>query len=88
MAKQVIKFFADWCGPCKVYAPAFEQVKQELQSEEIIFKEVNIENDPENISGEYGIKQIPFTLVLEEGADTRALSGRLAVEELRSLILN
>ena len=88
MSKKVIKFFADWCGPCKVYAPAFESVKQELQSEEIQFVEVNVENDPDNLAGEYGVRGIPHTVVIQEGADTKAKSGRIDEQELREFILN
>jgi thiol-disulfide isomerase/thioredoxin len=88
MAKQVIKFFADWCGPCKAYGPSFTQVREELESDEITFLEINVENDPENLSGQYGVRGIPHTVVLEEGADTRAQSGRLGVEELKEFILN
>ena len=88
MAKQVIKFFADWCGPCKAYGPSFTQVREELESDEITFLEINIENDPENLSGQYGVRGIPHTVVLEEGAETKAQSGRLGVEELKEFILN
>jgi thiol-disulfide isomerase/thioredoxin len=88
MAKQVIKFYADWCGPCKVYAPAFERVKQELQSEEIVFTEINVEQDTENLSGQYGVRGIPHTVVIQEGAETKAASGRLGEQELKELILN
>ena len=88
MSKKVIKFFADWCGPCKVYAPAFEKVKEELQSEEIQFVEINVENDPDNLAGEYKVRGIPHTVVIEEGVDTRSKSGRLGVEELKEFILN
>lgn len=88
MSKKVIKFFADWCGPCKVYAPAFEKVKQELQSEQIEFVEINVENDPDNLAGEYGVRGIPHTVVVEEGADTRSKSGRLGEEELKQFIAN
>ena len=88
MAKQVIKFYADWCGPCQVYTPSFEKVKQELQSDEIEFVEINIENDPDNLSGEYKVRGIPHTIVVEEGAETKTASGRLSEEELKELILN
>ena len=88
MAKQVIKFFADWCGPCKVYGPSFTQVREELESDEITFLEINVENDPDNLAGEYGVRGIPHTVVVEEGAETKATSGRLGVEELKKFILN
>jgi thioredoxin 1 len=88
MAKQVIKFFADWCGPCKAYGPAFTKVREELESDEITFLEINIENDPENLAGEYGVRGIPHTVVIEEGADFRAASGRLGAESLKKFILN
>ena len=42
MAKQVIKFYANWCGPCKVYGPTFTKVRQELEGD-IEFLEINVE---------------------------------------------
>ena len=88
MSKKVIKFWASWCGPCSVYAPAFEKVKEELQSEQIEFVEINVENDPDNLAGQYGVRGIPHTVVTQEGADPRSKSGRLGVEELKEFILN
>lgn len=87
MAKQVIKFYANWCGPCKVYAPTFTKVKEELQGE-VDFKEVNIEEDPDNLSGEFKVRGIPHTVVLENGQVVQQQSGRLSEEQLKELILN
>jgi thioredoxin 1 len=86
MAKQVIKFYADWCGPCKVYGPTFERVKQDLQ-DIVEFKEVNIEDDPENLSGEYKVRGIPHTVIVEDGKIIKAQSGRIPEQELRAFIL-
>jgi len=86
MAKQVIKFYADWCGPCKVYGPTFERVKQDLQ-DIVEFKEVNIEDDPENLSGEYKVRGIPHTIIVEDGKVIKAQSGRIPEQELRTFIL-
>lgn len=87
MARKVIKFFAEWCGPCKVYGPTFEKVKQELQ-EGIEFVEVNVENDPDNLAGEFKVRGIPLTVVLEDGQKVKEKSGRLSEQELKELILN
>lgn len=87
MAKQVIKFYANWCGPCKVYGPTFTKVRQELEGD-IEFLEINIEEDTENLSGQYKVRGIPHTVVLEDGKEIKSQSGRLSEEQLKELILN
>lgn len=87
MAKQVIKFYATWCGPCKVYGPTFERVKQDLQ-DGIEFIEINVEQDPDNLSGQYKVKGIPHTILLEDGEVKKSQSGRLSEEQLKQFILN
>ena len=87
MEKTVIKFYADWCGPCKVYAPTFEKVKQQLQ-DTVEFMEVNVENDPGNLSGQYKVKGIPHTVLLVNGQQAKSQSGRMGQQELTEFILN
>jgi thioredoxin len=87
MAKQVIKFYADWCGPCKIYGPTFDRVKQDLQ-DIVEFKEINVEQDTENLSGEYKVKGIPHTVLLENGEVKKSQSGRMNEEQLKQFILN
>jgi thioredoxin 1 len=87
MAKQVIKFYANWCGPCKMYGPTFDRVKQDLQ-DIIEFTEVNVENDEENLSGEYKVKGIPHTILLENGEIKKSQSGKMGELQLREFILN
>ena len=65
MGTKVIKFYADWCGPCKVYAKTFDKVAEELK-DKVEFVNVNIETDTTGLAAEYKVKSIPFTVVLQE----------------------
>jgi thiol-disulfide isomerase/thioredoxin len=87
MAKKVIKFWAGFCGPCKVYAPTFEKVKQELEGD-IEFQEVNVEEDTEGLAAEYKVRGIPLTVLLEDGVKVKEQTGRLGEQQLRDFILN
>ena len=87
MAKQVIEFYAEWCGPCKIYGPTFDRVKQDLQ-DIIEFRNINVEEDTDNLSGEYKVKGIPHTVLLENGEIKKSFSGRMNEEQLKEFILN
>ncbi|KAJ7386510.1 Peptide-N(4)-(N-acetyl-beta- glucosaminyl)asparagine amidase [Desmophyllum pertusum] len=53
----VIDFYADWCGPCRIMAPKFEQLDSEFL--DVIFAKVNIEKSSKDISNQYAISSIP-----------------------------
>jgi len=86
MSKKVIKFFADWCGPCKVYAPTFEKVKQELV-DALDFLEVNVDEDTQGLTTEYKVRGIPCTVIVKDGVEVSRQAGSLTEEQLRELIL-
>jgi len=86
MAKEVIKFWAAWCGPCRMYTPAFEKVKQDLL-EEITFTEVNVDEDLEGLSTEYKVRGIPCTVIVKDGVEVARQAGALSEEQLREFIL-
>ena len=87
MKKTVIKFYSKGCTPCRYYAPVFEKIKQELQ-EEVIFIDVNVENDPNNITGQYKVRGIPHTVILENSQEIKKYSGGMTEEQLRDFIIN
>lgn len=87
MEKTVIKFYANWCGPCKIYGPTFEKVKEDLQ-DVVNFMEINVEEDEQNLSGKYKVKGIPMTILLEGDEVKKSHSGRMNEEQLKEFILN
>ncbi len=84
MSKQVIKFYADWCGPCKIYSKTFDKVKQELDSE-AEFLSINVETDTSTLGSKYRVRSIPFTVVVD-GDKFETATGNLKEEELKQLI--
>lgn len=84
--KKVIKFYADWCGPCKLYAPIFDKVSEELK-DEAEFVNVNIEEDTTGLAAEFKVQAIPTTVIINEGVE-KSKTGRLEEADLRNFILN
>ena len=83
--KKVIKFYADWCGPCKLYAPIFDKVSQELK-DEAEFVNVNIEKDTTGLAAEYKVGSIPTTILIN-GENQQTKVGRLEEDVLKEFIL-
>ncbi|MDR1733888.1 MAG: thioredoxin [Oscillospiraceae bacterium] len=61
----VLDFYADWCIPCKMQAPAFAQAEQALGGL-AEFRKVNIEHE-EELSERLGIMSIPTCVILQDG---------------------
>lgn len=62
----VVDFWAEWCGPCKMIAPALEEISKELNGKVKIAK-LNIDENPE-LAAQYGVRSIP-TLMLFKGGE-------------------
>lgn len=80
----VAKFFATWCGPCKMIAPVFEKLSQEFENQ-VKFIEINVD-DCEGISGDYYVSSVPTFIVFKNGEEFNRTSGALAYEQLENFI--
>jgi thioredoxin 1 len=63
----IVDFYADWCGPCKMVAPALEQLSEEYAGKVDIYK---VDTDKEmEVSAVFGIQSIPsFLFIPMEGS--------------------
>jgi thioredoxin 2 len=77
----VVDFWAPWCGPCKMFAPVFNQVATELNSR-VRFVKVNTEVE-QGLAGQYGIRSIPTLAIFKNGREITRLSGALDAANLR-----
>ena len=61
----LVDFWAEWCGPCKMIAPALEEISGEIGDKVDIVK-LNIDENPDT-PGRYGVRGIPTMLLFKGG---------------------
>jgi thioredoxin 1 len=80
----VVKFYADWCGSCKLFAPKFNRVSNEEANSDVAFVEVDAENNPDTRKAA-AVDNLPFLAVFKNGKLIEGSAGSKE-EYLRSLI--
>ena len=61
----LVDFWADWCGPCKMIAPALEEISEELADKVTIAKMDIMENT--GVPGQIGVQSIPLMVLFKDG---------------------
>ena len=79
----IIDFWASWCGPCKRFAPVFEEASE--KHADIVFAKVNTEEEPE-IAGYFQIQAIPTLAVFRDQIGIYQNSGALPPHAFEELI--
>ncbi|WP_417353662.1 thioredoxin [Flavobacterium alkalisoli] len=80
----VVDAYADWCGPCKMYGPLFNEVAQELWNKAEFYK-IDTEKNP-MISVKFGIRGIPTTLFFKNKQLINSQSGVMQKTDLGNTI--
>ena len=76
----VVDFWAPWCGPCRVLAPAFEETARRMEPA-IRFAKLNTD-EAQEIAARFGIRSIPTLMVFRNGREIARQSGAMGAEQL------
>jgi thioredoxin 1 len=76
----LVDFWAEWCGPCKMIAPALDELSQTL-GEKVTIAKLNIDENPDT-PGKYGVRGIPTMLLFKNGEPVAQKVGALPKSQL------
>jgi thioredoxin len=78
---KLLDFYADWCGPCKIMAPVFEEIEAEYQGK-VEFEKVDVEAN-EQLAGQHDIRSIPTFVLVKDGKEVDRKMGAMPKEMLK-----
>ena len=76
----VVDFWAPWCGPCKMMAPAYEEAAAQLEPDFLLAK-LDTEEAP-GLSARYGIQSIPTLVMFQEGREVARQTGAMGLPQI------
>ncbi|MFH1770200.1 MAG: thioredoxin [archaeon] len=80
----IVDFWAEWCAPCRMMGPVFEELSAEYEGK-LKFAKLNTEEQPE-LAGQFGIRGIPSLLIMKDGKEVDRIVGFAPKEMLKQKI--
>jgi thioredoxin 1 len=80
----VVDFWAEWCGPCRMIAPALEELSNEF-GEKFTIAKINIDENPQ-VPMKYGVRGIPTLMIFHNGQVAATKVGALPKTKIKEWI--
>jgi thioredoxin 1 len=80
----LVDFWAEWCGPCRMIAPALEELAEKYQGRASVYK-MNVDENPET-PNKYGVRAIPTLILFKGGQEQERVVGLVSLDALSKLI--
>ena len=78
----LVDFWAEWCGPCRMIAPALEEISKEM-GDKVTVAKLNIDDNPD-APARYGVRGIPTMILFKDGQPAATKVGAAPKSALQS----
>lgn len=78
----LVDFWAEWCGPCRMIAPALEEISNEM-GDKVTVAKLNIDDNPD-APAKYGVRGIPTMILFKNGEPAATKVGAAPKSALQS----
>lgn len=87
MKTEVLKFGANWCKSCIQMSPTFKEVAKEMKSKDLVFKEIDVEEDEGvELSCKFQVRNVPTILIIKKDRVVERITGTRTKNELEEII--
>lgn len=80
----LVDFWAEWCGPCRMIAPAVEAVAEEYAEKAVIAK-MNVDENM-SVPQQYGVRGIPTLILFKGGEEQERVVGAVSRDAIARLV--
>ena len=81
----VVDFWAEWCGPCRMIAPALEEIATGALAGKVKIVKLNVDENPQTAS-KYGVMSIPTLMLFKNGEMASRQVGAAPKQKLEQWI--
>ena len=80
----LLDFWATWCGPCRMIAPALAEIAEE-QAGTVKVGKINVDDEME-LAMQFGVTSIPLLVVMKDGKISKKSVGAMPKEQIEALL--